>query len=334
MLVETVELRGFRNLADGRTEARPEPYGAARAERGRQDEPPRGAVLRALRPLLPRPAPSARRSASASPSPGSRSWSPHGPERRTFRAAVSRDEGRTRTLDGSVAGPGAAAKRPALALFMPDRLALVKGAPAARRAHLDRLVPALWPARAELRARFGARWPSATPSLARVRGGASPVASLDAWDTGARGRGCGADRRPPRGGRGARRARSARRRRARAPGRGRARLPAAQRCLDADELAAELRERRVRDLERGYTTHGPQYDELHIGLAGRSVRRYGSQGQQRLALLALIFAERELLLDRRGDRAPAPARRRDERARPRAPASSSPRPSSPPARRC
>ena len=30
--------------------------------------------------------------------------------------------------------------------------------------------------------------------------------------------------------------------------------------------------------------------------AGRSLRRYGSQGQQRAALLALLFAEREVLL--------------------------------------
>jgi DNA replication and repair protein RecF len=34
-----------------------------------------------------------------------------------------------------------------------------------------------------------------------------------------------------------------------------------------------------------------------IGLDGRAVRRYGSQGQQRLALLALLFAERQAFLD-------------------------------------
>jgi DNA replication and repair protein RecF len=31
-----------------------------------------------------------------------------------------------------------------------------------------------------------------------------------------------------------------------------------------------------------------------------TLRSYGSQGQQRVALLALLFAERELLLERRG----------------------------------
>ncbi|HET9154074.1 MAG TPA: hypothetical protein VFN85_08160, partial [Solirubrobacterales bacterium] len=41
---------------------------------------------------------------------------------------------------------------------------------------------------------------------------------------------------------------------------------------------------------------GPHLDELKLSTAGRSLRRYGSQGQQRVALLALLFAEREALL--------------------------------------
>ena len=42
---------------------------------------------------------------------------------------------------------------------------------------------------------------------------------------------------------------------------------------------------------------------MHILLDGIGLRAYGSQGQQRAALLALLFAERELLGSRRG-RAP------------------------------
>ena len=49
---------------------------------------------------------------------------------------------------------------------------------------------------------------------------------------------------------------------------------------------------------------------------GGSLRRYGSQGQQRLALLALLFAEREALVASRRLGAADAARRRDERARP------------------
>ena len=65
----------------------------------------------------------------------------------------------------------------------------------------------------------------------------------------------------------------------------------------AEELAAELAERREADLARGFTTHGPHLDEVVIERAGRALRRYGSQGEQRLALLALLFAEREALVD-------------------------------------
>ena len=54
------------------------------------------------------------------------------------------------------------------------------------------------------------------------------------------------------------------------------------------------------DLERGFTAHGPHRDELVLQLDGAPLRAYGSQGQQRTALLALLFAERELLASRRG----------------------------------
>jgi DNA replication and repair protein RecF len=63
----------------------------------------------------------------------------------------------------------------------------------------------------------------------------------------------------------------------------------------ADELAAELAERLPSDLERGFTGHGPHRDELLTSREGRELRTYGSQGQQRLALLALLLAEREAI---------------------------------------
>jgi DNA replication and repair protein RecF len=37
-------------------------------------------------------------------------------------------------------------ERPLVSVFLPDRLELVKGGPALRRAHLDQLVAAIWPA--------------------------------------------------------------------------------------------------------------------------------------------------------------------------------------------
>src|ERR671922_105805 len=63
-----------------------------------------------------------------------------------------------------------------------------------------------------------------------------------------------------------------------------------------EELDPELARRRAQDLGRAYTSYGPQLDEVELRLGGRALRRFGSQGQQRVALLALQFAEREVLL--------------------------------------
>ena len=58
------------------------------------------------------------------------------------------------------------------------------------------------------------------------------------------------------------------------------------RAASAEELLAELRERTSSDLERGFSSHGPHRDDLVTVRTGRELRAYGSQGQQRLALLA------------------------------------------------
>ena len=64
---------------------------------------------------------------------------------------------------------------------------------------------------------------------------------------------------------------------------------------DAVELAGELAARADQDIERGFTTHGPHRDELMLSLGDRDLRAYGSQGQQRVSLLALLLAEREAI---------------------------------------
>jgi DNA replication and repair protein RecF len=69
---------------------------------------------------------------------------------------------------------------------------------------------------------------------------------------------------------------------------------------DADELLHELRERTNGDLERGFTGHGPHRDEVAFELQGRDLKAFGSQGQQRISLLALLLAEREAIAVQRG----------------------------------
>jgi DNA replication and repair protein RecF len=72
------------------------------------------------------------------------------------------------------------------------------------------------------------------------------------------------------------------------------------RAESAEALAAELAERTDGDIERGFTGHGPHRDDLSLRREGRELRSYGSRGQVRLGLLALLLAERDALADERG----------------------------------
>src|SRR5438067_1425649 len=73
--------------------------------------------------------------------------------------------------------------RPLVCVFLPDRLELVKGAPASRRSHLDQVVAAMWPARAETRSAYSRALAQRNALVARVRAGASRTDLLDAWDS-------------------------------------------------------------------------------------------------------------------------------------------------------
>jgi DNA replication and repair protein RecF len=64
---------------------------------------------------------------------------------------------------------------------------------------------------------------------------------------------------------------------------------------DVEGFVAELQAQLPTDLNRGFSTYGPHRDELAILRDGRELRSFGSQGEQRLALLALLLAERFVL---------------------------------------
>ncbi len=72
------------------------------------------------------------------------------------------------------------ATRPLAAVFVPDRLDLIKGGPASRRGHIDQVVAALWPARAQTRRSYVRALGQRNALLAR--GSAAAAGSLDAWD--------------------------------------------------------------------------------------------------------------------------------------------------------
>jgi DNA replication and repair protein RecF len=56
------------------------------------------------------------------------------------------------------------------------------------------------------------------------------------------------------------------------------------------------------DLRRGTTSIGPHRDDLRVLLDGREARAYGSQGQQRTAVVSLKLAEAALVAGRTGER--------------------------------
>ena len=61
-----------------------------------------------------------------------------------------------------------------------------------------------------------------------------------------------------------------------------------------------LEARLDRDLERGSTSLGPHLHDVLLTSGTRDLRNFGSQGEQRLTVLALLLAEAELIVERRG----------------------------------
>jgi len=165
-------------------------------------------------------------------------------------------------------------------VFTPDRLAVVKGGPAVRRAYADRVVARLFPARASLPGDYGAALGQRNAALRRVAAGLSSRDSLEPWtevvvELGAalvEARAAALELLQPR---------------AEAAG---AELGLGELRLEYrgdPATATALAHRIERDLERGTTGLGPHLDDVGILAARRELRLYGSQGEQRVAVLAL-----------------------------------------------
>jgi DNA replication and repair protein RecF len=189
--------------------------------------------------------------------------------------------------------------RPLLSVFVPDRLELIKGAPSVRRSHLDQFVAAVWPARAADRLAYSRVLAQRNALIGGIRAGRASRATISTWDRQL-----------------ARQAVLLREHRAGAvallaepfsqrasqlglSGAGSLDYRPRSRALDEGEFVDELQARLAGDLERGFSTHGPHRDELALLRDGRELRLYGSQGEQRLALLALLLAERTVLASQR-----------------------------------
>jgi DNA replication and repair protein RecF len=187
------------------------------------------------------------------------------------------------------------AQRPLMSVFLPDRLELVKGTPSVRRAHLDQVVTAIWPARATVRREYSQVLAQRNALLGRIRFGSASQATLSTWDRELASKALAL--RTLRGEAVALLAEPFAERAEQLGCAGRAILEYRPRshAADEEEFIAELQQRLPGDLERGFSGHGPHRDELVILRDGRELRVYGSRGEQRLALLALLLAERAVL---------------------------------------
>jgi DNA replication and repair protein RecF len=178
-------------------------------------------------------------------------------------------------------------------VFTPDRLAVVKGAPAVRRAYLDRALGRLFPARAAVPVEYAAAVGQRNAALRRLSVGASSREALTPWTEAVASLGETLVE--------ARRDAIALLAPALASVAATLDLTAATLSYDGDPpTIAEYESRLARDLERGLTGIGPHLHDVEMRSDGRELRSFGSQGEQRIAVLSLVLAEAEVLAARSG----------------------------------
>jgi DNA replication and repair protein RecF len=178
-------------------------------------------------------------------------------------------------------------------VFTPDRLVVVKGGPAARRAYFDRALGRGTPTLASLPAEYGAALAQRNAALRGISLGYSTREALRPWTerVAELGRHLAESRRRA----------IAELEPLFAERAGELGLPGAALGYQPGELSVEVLEERLdRDLQRGATGAGPHLDDVEILADERDLRAFGSQGEQRLAVLALLLAEAELVRGRRG----------------------------------
>jgi DNA replication and repair protein RecF len=176
-------------------------------------------------------------------------------------------------------------------VFTPDRLSVVKGGPAVRRAYVDRALARLLPARAAAPIDYAAALGQRNAVLRRVAVGVTPADAIAPWT--AQVAALGAEL-------------VAARREALellahgfAAAAGELGLADAHVSYEAEAPSPAALEARVpKDLERGATGLGPHLDEIGILAGQRDLRVFGSQGEQRVAVLALLLAEADVLTAR------------------------------------
>ena len=174
--------------------------------------------------------------------------------------------------------------------FFPDDIRIVKGAPADRREFLDALLSSLRPSYARTVNEYAKAVGQRNQLLRRIRDGYSSEKTLATWDRKVSELG-----------------------KTVLDGRAAAIQPLEKHFKDSlrllygsekaglryrysstpEEYSEALREAHSADIERGTTSLGPHRDDFEVLLGDINLTTFGSQGQQRLATLALKFAARD-----------------------------------------
>jgi len=190
---------------------------------------------------------------------------------------LSTTEGKRAELDGARlrAAEQLRGETPTL-VFTPDRLAIVKAGPATRRAYFDRSLGRLLPARSQLPADYAAALAQRNAALKlgdrstiapwtaqlAVLGGALVEARVGLLDLLGGPFGEAATQLG---------------------------LPEARLEYEGEPATeADLEARLERDLERGSTGAGPHLHDISIVSVSRDLRSFGSQGEQRTAVLVVV----------------------------------------------
>jgi DNA replication and repair protein RecF len=178
-------------------------------------------------------------------------------------------------------------------VFTPDRLAIVKSGPAARRAYFDRVLARLQPARAQLSADYAGAVAQRNAALRRAAAGISTRDAVAPWTEQVASLGAELVTARVETLRGIE------------PGfreiAGELGLEDAALAYEGDPPTLEQLEGRLeRDLERATTGLGPHLHDVRLLAGERDLRGFGSQGEQRLTVLALLLAEARLLAESRG----------------------------------
>ncbi len=182
-------------------------------------------------------------------------------------------------------------------LFWPDDLGLVKGSPELRRRFLNQMLVQVEPGYARALARLRRVLEQRNSLLKRIASGEGGEDMLEAWNgelirvgaeiVAARSR-AAAELQPE-------------------AARCHAQIAGGERLEiryegPPEDLAEAVNKSLGEDLRRGTTSVGPHRDDLAILLDGQDARAYGSQGQQRTAVVSLKLAEAALIEARTGER--------------------------------